>query len=310
MTGIGTKFLLADRFTFDSISNTLIDNVFDDELVRLGSNESRILLLFCQRPNEVVTRNELYDFVWREQGFEVDDSSLTQAISTLRKQLKDSTKSPQFVKTVPKRGYQLISTVTDISAAEAKNYLSGDDEIIVAEDDTHTRVEDDPSPLTATDNLLSEGVLNSEPTPEPKQTQIQTTLGPNATTPKRPVDLWSKLLLLFSILLPIFAVMFASPTESEFRILGRYQDVIVETPINHPDLTQWLPSIELCINQYVTEYQGEFAVEKVIATGGNNDVLILNYIHKPLYSSANITLKIVANQDEINKVCQTGASSK
>ncbi|MCV5900723.1 transcriptional regulator ToxR, partial [Escherichia coli] len=90
----------------DPNSNSLADQQSGNEVVRLGSNESRILLMLAERPNEVLTRNELHEFVWREQGFEVDDSSLTQAISTLRKMLKDSTKSPEFVKTVPKRGYQ------------------------------------------------------------------------------------------------------------------------------------------------------------------------------------------------------------
>ncbi|MGY2572620.1 winged helix-turn-helix domain-containing protein [Vibrio sp. C8] len=300
MTGIGNKFLLGDRFTFDSISNTLIDNIFDDELVRLGSNESRILLLFCQRPNEVVSRNELYDFVWREQGFEVDDSSLTQAISTLRKQLKDSTKSPQFVKTVPKRGYQLISTVTDISELD----VSDDNDLGTVEwDEQETR--SDVSDQAAQLEVITHMETNSRVSHDD---EVTTDSQPPSNT-KRPIDLVTKLLFLFSVLLPIFAVMFTSPTQSEFRRLASYHGVVVDTPKNHPDLTEWLPSIELCINQYITQYQGEFALEKVIATGGHNDVLILNYIHKPEYSSANITLKIVANQDEINKVCQRGESS-
>ncbi len=112
MSNIGTKFILANRFTFDPNSNSLLEQENEQEAVRLGSNESRILLLLCERPNEVITRHELHEFVWREQGFEVDDSSLTQAISTLRKMLKDQTKSPEFVKTVPKRGYQMIASVT------------------------------------------------------------------------------------------------------------------------------------------------------------------------------------------------------
>ncbi len=301
MTGIGNKFLLGDRFTFDSISNSLIDNVFDDELVRLGSNESRILLLFCQRPNEVVSRNELYDFVWREQGFEVDDSSLTQAISTLRKQLKDSTKSPQFVKTVPKRGYQLISTVTDISEFEENTHLNEPENLEWEEKDVHSDVSEEMAQLEIEQSSKTDSIIARD--------ELETVGSQHPVSAKRPIDLVTKLLFLFSVLLPIFAVMFTHPTQSEFRRLASYHGVVVDTPKNHPDLTEWLPSIELCVNQYISEYQGEFALEKVIATGGHNDVLILNYIHKPEYSSANITLKIVANQEEINKVCQRGESS-
>ncbi len=105
------KFLIGKRFIFDPNDNSLIDKLENNELIRLGSNESRALSLLIEDPSVIITRQRIHDYVWREQGFEVDDSSLTQAISTLRKALKDSTKSPAFVKTVPKRGYQVIATV-------------------------------------------------------------------------------------------------------------------------------------------------------------------------------------------------------
>ncbi|MGR5471130.1 winged helix-turn-helix domain-containing protein, partial [Vibrio astriarenae] len=60
MTNIGTKFLIAQRFVFDPNSNSLTDQQCDNEVVRLGSNESRILLMLTERPNEVLTRNELH----------------------------------------------------------------------------------------------------------------------------------------------------------------------------------------------------------------------------------------------------------
>jgi len=285
MNGIGAKFILADRFTFDSVSNSLIDKNFDDEFVRLGSNESRILLMLSLRPNEVITRDELYDFVWREQGFEVDDSSLTQAISTLRKQLKDSTKSPQFIKTVPKRGYQFIAKVSS------------------ADEDQQPLVENDYSD----ELIVGEVITEPEHTPisEPESLPVIT----NSKPVKRQIDMISKILFVISILLPIFAVMYTNPTQSEFRQLANYDGVVVNTPLNHPDLTQWLPSIEMCINTYKYKYKNDSSLEKVIATGGQNDVLILNYIHKPQNSSANITLKIIANQEDINQVCQRGSSS-
>ncbi len=43
MSHIGTKFILAEKFTFDPLSNTLIDKEDSEEIIRLGSNESRIL---------------------------------------------------------------------------------------------------------------------------------------------------------------------------------------------------------------------------------------------------------------------------
>ncbi|GHY55266.1 cholera toxin transcriptional activator [Vibrio cholerae] len=48
MSHIGTKFILAEKFTFDPLSNTLIDKEDSEEIIRLGSNESRILWLLAQ----------------------------------------------------------------------------------------------------------------------------------------------------------------------------------------------------------------------------------------------------------------------
>ncbi|MGI2822072.1 winged helix-turn-helix domain-containing protein [Vibrio fluvialis] len=287
MSNTGTKFILADRFTFDPTSNSLVDKDTDNENVRLGSNESRILLMLSQRPNEVITRNELHDFVWREQGFEVDDSSLTQAISTLRKMLKDSTKSPQFVKTVPKRGYQLIATVESVQPDASK----------------------DPDAIEQSDESYSSAVSSSEfasqaAVSEAVITQTSPSVDSTPAAPKPRMDLFTKLILLVAVILPICVILFTTPSQSKFRRLAVFNDVIVSTPINHPDLTSWLPLIESCVRKYGEMHTGELAPKEVIATGGHSSQLVLNYIHTPQFSGENITLRIFANQEDVSKICQ------
>ncbi|MBY8057720.1 winged helix-turn-helix domain-containing protein [Vibrio fluvialis] len=287
MSNTGTKFILADRFTFDPTSNSLVDKDTDNENVRLGSNESRILLMLSQRPNEVITRNELHDFVWREQGFEVDDSSLTQAISTLRKMLKDSTKSPQFVKTVPKRGYQLIATVESVQPDASK----------------------DPDAIELSDESYSSAVSSSEfasqaAVSEAVITQTSPSVDSTPAAPKPRMDLFTKLILLVAVILPICVILFTTPSQSKFRRLAVFNDVIVSTPINHPDLTSWLPLIESCVRKYGEMHTGELAPKEVIATGGHSNQLVLNYIHTPQFSGENITLRIFANQEDVSKICQ------
>lgn len=287
MSNTGTKFILADRFTFDPTSNSLVDKDTDNENVRLGSNESRILLMLSQRPNEVITRNELHDFVWREQGFEVDDSSLTQAISTLRKMLKDSTKSPQFVKTVPKRGYQLIATVESVQPDASK----------------------DPDAIEQSDESYSSAVSSSEfasqaAVSETVITQTSPSVDSTPAAPKPRMDLFTKLILLVAVILPICVILFTTPSQSKFRRLAVFNDVIVSTPINHPDLTSWLPLIESCVRKYGEMHTGELAPKEVIATGGHSNQLVLNYIHTPQFSGENITLRIFANQEDVSKICQ------
>ncbi|MBY8060427.1 winged helix-turn-helix domain-containing protein [Vibrio fluvialis] len=287
MSNTGTKFILADRFTFDPTSNSLVDKDTDNENVRLGSNESRILLMLSQRPNEVITRNELHDFVWREQGFEVDDSSLTQAISTLRKMLKDSTKSPQFVKTVPKRGYQLIATVESVQPDVSK-----DPDAIEQSDESYSSAVS--SSELASQAAVSEAVI----------TQTSPSVDSTPAAPKPRMDLFTKLILLVAVILPICVILFTTPSQSKFRRLAVFNDVIVSTPINHPDLTSWLPLIESCVRKYGEMHTGELAPKEVIATGGHSNQLVLNYIHTPQFSGENITLRIFANQEDVSKICQ------
>ncbi|ENM5904370.1 transcriptional regulator [Vibrio mimicus] len=279
MSNIGTKFILAERFTFDPLSNSLIDKENSEEIIRLGSNESRILWLLAQRPNEVVSRNDLHDFVWREQGFEVDDSSLTQAISTLRKMLKDSTKSPQYVKTVPKRGYQLITRVETVEE-EIQNDM---DEV------THQETGID---FSESSNSMSSSNLG------------QTTATPQKVTSKTTHSWGTRLILLIAMLIPLAVLLLTNPSESKFKPLTVVDDVAVSMPINHPDLSNWLPSIELCVKKYNEKHTGGLKPVEVIATGGQNNQLTLNYIHSPEVSGENITLRIVANPTDAVKVCE------
>ncbi|KOO12899.1 transcriptional regulator [Vibrio xuii] len=288
MSNIGTKFNLANRFTFDPNTNSLIDKETDNELIRLGSNESRILLLLCEKPSEIVSRNDLHDFVWRKQGFEVDDSSLTQAISTLRKLLKDSTKSPMFVKTVPKRGYQLICTVertTPLMSGESdieENVVTDDVEIV--------------------DIIDAETVAETPVSPQAEQVQQPKPVEQPA--PRSGWSLTSKIFLALALFLPLCVVLFTNPAESEFRELGVFGNTPVKTPINHPDLTQWYPSIKQCVKKYNETHLDDVAPIEVIATGGQNNQLVLNYIHSLDHSGQNITLRIFAEQEDLSKVCQ------
>ncbi|WCP66399.1 transcriptional regulator [Vibrio tubiashii] len=288
MSNIGTKFNLDNRFTFDPNTNSLVDKENNNELIRLGSNESRILLLLCEKPSEIVSRNDLHDFVWRKQGFEVDDSSLTQAISTLRKLLKDSTKSPMFVKTVPKRGYQLICSVE-----RATTLMSGES------------LEEENSELETVEVTEQIKVEETVETPvAPKTVSPVSETAETQTPARKSSSLLSKLLVLLAILIPLCVILFTNPAESKFRQLGVFDNTVVKAPMNHPDLSKWYPSIEQCVKKYNETHVEALAPVEVIATGGQNNQLILNYIHSLDNSGENITLRIFAEQQDLSKVCQ------
>ncbi len=286
MSNLGNKFILANRFVFDSTANLLIEQPSEQE-VRLGSNESRILLMFIQKPNQIIARDELHNFVWREQGFEVDDSSLTQAISTLRKMLQDSTKQPLFIKTIPKRGYQFIAPIEQLTdTTPPSEYQSSE------------QPADVQSELTSNVNATHSST---------KQTQSITPASENPSliaNLKQRSGLPSFLMLFIAVLLPILVFTFSSPPSSSFRQLSVVNDVLISTPTNHPDISNWLPLIQSCIKEHRLMQSNQRILKEVIATGGDNGQLTLNYIYLPQYSRNNITLRIFANSSDTDKVCQ------
>lgn len=284
MSNLGNKFILANRFVFDSTANLLIEQPSEQE-VRLGSNESRILLMFIQKPNQIIARDELHNFVWREQGFEVDDSSLTQAISTLRKMLQDSTKQPLFIKTVPKRGYQFIAPVEQlIEATPSCEHQSSEPSV-------------DAQSELAANVIASNSSIKQTITPALETPSLITNLKQRSGLP-------SFLMLFVAVLLPILVFTFSSPPSSSFRQLSVVNDVLISTPTNHPDISNWLPLIQSCIKEHRLMQSNQRILKEVIATGGDNGQLTLNYIYLPQYSRNNITLRIFANSSDTDKVCQ------
>lgn len=68
-----------------------------------------VLLCLAEHPNEVVTREFIFETVWGETI--VVDMALTRAISELRSIFRDKATSPDVIETIPKRGYRLIARV-------------------------------------------------------------------------------------------------------------------------------------------------------------------------------------------------------
>ena len=80
--------------------------------VRLQDQPFRMLILLLQRPNEVVTREELREKLWPQNTFVEFDNGLNVAAKKLRDALGDSADNPRFVETIPRRGYRFIAPVS------------------------------------------------------------------------------------------------------------------------------------------------------------------------------------------------------
>jgi len=92
----------------------------DGKKIRLQEQPFQVLLVLLERPGEVVSREELTKRLWPGETFVDFERGLNKAITRLRDALGDSAETPQYVETLPRRGYRFIAPVELISQPEAK----------------------------------------------------------------------------------------------------------------------------------------------------------------------------------------------
>jgi DNA-binding winged helix-turn-helix (wHTH) protein/TolB-like protein/Flp pilus assembly protein TadD len=85
----------------------------EEETVTLNRRAFDVLLYFVQNPGRVLTRDELLKNVWPDTY--VDENSLAQSISALRKALEEKPGDNNYIVTLPGRGYQFVSPVQVIA---------------------------------------------------------------------------------------------------------------------------------------------------------------------------------------------------
>ena len=84
---------------------------------KLAGQPFEVLRLLLERPQEIVTREELQQRIWPKDTFVDYDLALRKAITRLREALGDSAESPRFIETIPRRGYRFIAAVNGNGSA-------------------------------------------------------------------------------------------------------------------------------------------------------------------------------------------------
>src|SRR5512142_2825734 len=79
--------------------------------LRIQQQPFQLLALLLERPNEVVTREEIQQKIWGHDTFVDFDHGVNRAINKIRDVLGDSADNPRFVETLSKRGYRFIAPV-------------------------------------------------------------------------------------------------------------------------------------------------------------------------------------------------------
>jgi Tol biopolymer transport system component/DNA-binding winged helix-turn-helix (wHTH) protein len=113
MSGIGMSGNSGERVQFGSFEADLRTR----ELwkfgirIRLGGQPFDVLAILLNKPNELVTREELRERLWQGATHVGFDHGLNAAVNKLREALNDSVEEPRYVETLPRLGYRFIATV-------------------------------------------------------------------------------------------------------------------------------------------------------------------------------------------------------
>src|SRR5580658_3128003 len=94
------------EFQIDARARTLRR---EEEIVALNYRAFDVLLYFAQNPGRALTRDELLKNVWPDTF--VDEHSLAQSISVLRRALNEKPGDNSYIVTLPGRGYQFVAPV-------------------------------------------------------------------------------------------------------------------------------------------------------------------------------------------------------
>jgi DNA-binding winged helix-turn-helix (wHTH) protein/TolB-like protein/Tfp pilus assembly protein PilF len=85
----------------------------DDELVSLTPKVFETLLVLVEHSGHVLAKDDLITRLWPDTF--VEESSLTQNISLLRRALDEAPGARQYIETIPKRGYRFVADVRRLS---------------------------------------------------------------------------------------------------------------------------------------------------------------------------------------------------
>lgn len=96
------------RFSLNTAERVLLR---DGELVPLGPKAVDVLVALVENGGRLVEKDDLMKRVWPTTF--VEEGNLTQNISLLRKALGETANGPQFIETIPRRGYRFVAEIKD-----------------------------------------------------------------------------------------------------------------------------------------------------------------------------------------------------
>jgi|CXWL01.1.fsa_nt_gi DNA-binding winged helix-turn-helix (wHTH) protein len=111
--GNGERNLVFGDFRLNVETGELFDKA--GEIVKLQQQPAQVLTLLANRPDELVTREEIQKILWSDDTFVDFEQGVNYCIKQIRTALNDDAKTPKFVETLPRRGYRFIAEVENLN---------------------------------------------------------------------------------------------------------------------------------------------------------------------------------------------------
>lgn len=176
----------------------------DGAATKVTPRSMDVLRLLVDNAGAVVSPGEFLETIW--QSPIATDHAVHKAIAELRGALKDDAHNPSFIKTIPKRGYALIASVTPCDA-------SGNTGVAVSAEN-HIRKDHNSHNLTEAISTNS-GLLS--PTPKTSQPPLKNrVVEPTGSVWKPVTNIWSKVAIatVLSALVIVLPLISNSPVTS------------------------------------------------------------------------------------------------
>lgn len=107
----------------------------EGQRIKMQAKVYQALALLLNRAGEIVTRDEVRRHLWPDSFLANLDANVNTTMNKLRQVLGDAPENPQYIETIPRRGYSFIASLQFSNAAS----LPGDRTILPAAPKVGTR---------------------------------------------------------------------------------------------------------------------------------------------------------------------------
>ncbi len=97
----------------------------DGTRIKLAPQAFQILALLAGRAGELITREEIQRVVWPNETIVEFDHSINTAVKRIREALNDSRGEPQYLETLPRRGYRFVASVERVERIRSSDPAAG-----------------------------------------------------------------------------------------------------------------------------------------------------------------------------------------